>query len=170
VPRERARLALRAATARDAELLLEWRNDAETRRQSRTSSRVTAAAHTRWLAATLADPEIHLFIARDAEGRDVGTGRIDYRGRGTAELSLTVAPAHRRRGYAGAIIAALGAEADRLGWHTHVARIKETNPASLRAFRQAGFVSDGCIHFERRSAGVRRTARPRATKAHPSED
>jgi RimJ/RimL family protein N-acetyltransferase len=146
---------LTPATAADSALLLAWRNDPETRRQSRSTARVPAAAHERWLAATLADPEIRLFVARDASGREVGSARLDYRGQGAAELSLTVAPDRRGEGLAAGIIAALAAEADRLGWHTHVARIKKGNAASLKAFERAGFAPDGFVHVDRRPARKR---------------
>jgi len=147
---EVSRLTLRPATLADAELLLMWRNDGETRRQSRSTARVPAPDHLRWLSAILADPEIRLFIARDEHGEEIGTGRLDYRGQGMAELNLTVAPGCRGRGLAGPIIEALSDEANRLGWSQHIARVNGTNVPSLRAFLRAGFIPDACIHFERR--------------------
>lgn len=91
-----------------------------------------------------------MFIALAPDGREVGTGRIDYRGQGMAEIHLTVAPECRGLGFAGAIIEALGCEAERLGWSHLLARVKPDNVASIRAFVGKGFLLDECQHFERK--------------------
>jgi RimJ/RimL family protein N-acetyltransferase len=147
----RAATTLRPATREDWARLLAWRNDPVTRAQSRVTAPVKRAAHRAWLARVLANPETRLYIATDREGNAVGTGRLDYRGQGLAEVNLTVAPEWRGRGFAGEIINALAVEARALGWTRLTARVKLSNGPSLRAFLAAGFASDECIHFERES-------------------
>lgn len=141
-------VTLRPATLDDRARLLAWRNDPETRRQSRTAAPVEPSQQRAWLSSVLKNSELRLFIVEDEQGHPVGTGRLDYRGQGQAELSLTVAPASRGRGLAVPIIRALGAEAKRLGWHRYLARVKPANVRSLRAFLAAGFVPDECVHLE----------------------
>lgn len=148
--RTRSEVSLRPATLRDKAALLKWRNDPDTRRQSRSTVVVRMASHALWLSRTLKNPETRLYVAIDVNGTEVGTGRIDYRGQGTAEINLTVAPEHRGRGLAASIIDALGEEAAGLGWPHLVARVKAVNVRSVRAFTRVGFITDGCIHFERK--------------------
>ncbi len=130
-------VTLRPATMADAERLFAWRNDPETRRQCWQTHEVTRESHQRWLAGTLDDETVFLFIA-DADGTAVGTGRLDWCVMGV-ELSLTVAPEHRGQGIGTAIILALRAEAKRVGWTPLIAYIKPGNTASLKAFERAGF-------------------------------
>ncbi len=155
---ERPAVVLRSATSADSARLLAWRNDPETRRQSRTVTRVTRSTHDTWLTRVLTDPEVRLFIAEDHLGRLLGTGRLDYRGQATAEVNLTVAPEWRGRGVGGRIIRALGREAARLGWTRLVARVKLSNVRSVRAFIADGFVPDECLHLERDAAGSRKSS------------
>lgn len=129
-------LVLRHATIEDAALLLAWRNDPLTRAMSRTEDLVTPEAHQAWLTQTLADPARTLLIA-ERDGEAVATVRRD-RTAGGMELSWTVAPDARGRGYGrAALIAAIppGVEA--------LARIKPGNEASRRIARAAGFEHAG---------------------------
>ena len=59
-------LRYRPATAADERLLLAWRNDPATRAASRRTEVVDAAAHARWLADVLTDPERVLLVAERA--------------------------------------------------------------------------------------------------------
>ena len=63
---------LRPADASDSEDLLAWRNDQETRANSRSTGPVDAATHQTWLAHALADPNRRLWIA-EAAGEKVFT-------------------------------------------------------------------------------------------------
>ncbi|MFI7674969.1 GNAT family N-acetyltransferase [Actinophytocola sp. NPDC049390] len=125
---------VRPATEADAELLLSWRNDPETRRWSRTTDPVPAAEHRAWLAGTLASPDCRLFVA-DHGGRPVGTVRFDRDG-DTWEVSLTVAPSARGRGLAAPML--LAAERA-LGPAVIRANVHHSNAASLAVFRRAGY-------------------------------
>lgn len=129
---------VRPATAADAELLLSWRNDPETRRWARTTELVSVAEHEAWL--SRASPARRLFVA-EHQGRPVGTVRFD-RGDGAWEVSITVAPAARGRRLATPML--LAAERA-LGPAVIRANVHRDNVASLALFERAGYVvsSDG---------------------------
>lgn len=136
-----ARLSVREAGVRDAELLLNWRNDPETRRWSRASEVVPLADHVRWLESVLASADRLLFVA-EADG-PVGTVRFDLVSdapEGTWEVSITVAPECRGRGLAGAILAAGERELRRRqSARCVLASVHEDNSASVALFRKAGY-------------------------------
>ncbi|MBL8919445.1 MAG: pseudaminic acid synthase [Myxococcaceae bacterium] len=132
------RVSLRPATEADSAALLAWRNDPETRSQSRTTAPVELAAHQQWLARVLGDPKRRLNIA-EHEGRAVGQVRLDLVRDGTAELSFALAPEARGKGLSSALLVAAEASARELGAVTIVAEVRKTNERSLRAFKRAGY-------------------------------
>jgi len=129
-------VTLRPAVLQDAALLYAWRVDADTVRHSIAPPPASFDEHSAWLTDQLQDPDVALYVAYDERGIDVGTLRIDRRGRGESELSITVAPAQRGRGYSHDLIAS-GIRAS--GDSRIVARVKPDNVRSLRAFRALGF-------------------------------
>lgn len=147
---------LRRAEAGDWAALYAWRNDAATRAESRSGGVVRLAEHVAWLKDRLTDSSCHLFVGYDTEvGLDVGTVRVDVgagEGKGKrkreamreGEVSVTVDPHLRGRGYATRMLSALTdlcreeQLVDRL-----VARVKGENYPSLRAFAAAGYGLDG---------------------------
>ena len=58
-------LVLRVATLSDADILLAWRNDRETRRQSKSTDKVEQSSHVSWLTAVLNDDDRALYIGMD---------------------------------------------------------------------------------------------------------
>jgi RimJ/RimL family protein N-acetyltransferase len=133
------RVRLRQADATDAAQLLAWRNDPATREASFTSHAVTLPEHQRWLAGRLNDPTSRLWIAVAGE-KQVGQVRLDLRSGGQAEISISVAPEYRARGYAVEMLAAANREASREGLAEEiVARVKPGNGASLALFARAGY-------------------------------
>jgi RimJ/RimL family protein N-acetyltransferase len=128
-----AGISLRPARLDDARLLFEWRNDAETRRQSRDSAELSWADHLRWLETKLADPRCRLLIAE--AGRQVGTVRIDRVDEGDTSifvLSWTVAPEARGKGYGKLIVRAARPEGRVRAY------VKRDNPASQAIAAAAG--------------------------------
>jgi RimJ/RimL family protein N-acetyltransferase len=89
-------LRLRRAAVDDAAMLHAWRNDPETRRNSRQDHLVPWETHKAWLAAALACENRDIRIAEE-EGRPVGVVRADHCDGGW-ELSWIVAPEARGRG------------------------------------------------------------------------
>lgn len=134
-------IKLRAAGPADRDRLLEWANDPTTRAASFHAEPIAAASHDAWFAASL-DGARTLYIAERA-GTPVGTARLDPLGPGRAEVSLTIAPEHRSRGIGTSTLTALIETAVADGVEELVARIRETNAQSRRAFEKAGFTAVG---------------------------
>jgi RimJ/RimL family protein N-acetyltransferase len=132
-------LTLRPATAADADALLDWRNDAQTRAMAISQEPVAPPDHRGWLRARLEDADSLLTIV-EQDGVPVGTVRLDRRAPAEAELSITIAPGARGRGLARPAIE-LGVEHAGREWGVArvTARIRPENAASLRAFAAAGF-------------------------------
>jgi RimJ/RimL family protein N-acetyltransferase len=132
----------RDAVEPDAELLLEWRNDPQTRVVSRSTGVITLERHLEWLRGALASADRVLLVV-ELDDEPVGTVRFD-REPGDAsswEVSITIAPKHRGHGLSGAILAA---GERRLTERHRAARIladvHEDNAASAALFRSAGYV------------------------------
>jgi RimJ/RimL family protein N-acetyltransferase len=140
-------LVLRSATLDDAALLLEWRNDPETRSASRNSDPIDAEDHIGWLQRSLDNDARSLLIAA-ANGRPVGTVRADLTG-STWELSWSVAPSMRGQGFAKHMVA-LAAQQIPAALQ---ADVKCGNIASTRVAEFAGLTlqgeSDGMLHYVR---------------------
>ena len=126
---------LRPATLEDAQRLFVWRNDPLTRAQSLQQQPVVWGDHLEWLQASLQNPARQLFIAESAglAGQEqpltLGTVRAD-KTEETYELSWTVAPEERGKGWGRKMVAALieilPAQA------SYTAIVLHSNPASQR--------------------------------------
>ena len=129
---------LRLVRWSDAGRLLEWANDAETRRQSLSPETIEMGVHRNWLRANLADPRVDLLIAENGLG-PVGALRLAPGWHGHLEVSINVAPG-RRGGLGTVMLKAAMRRWDRLFVGQQlVARIKPGNLASERAFAHVGF-------------------------------
>lgn len=124
-------------------MLLAWRNDPLTRRMSLQTDAVSPADHIPWLDASLASPLREIVIGEDAEtGLPIGTCRFDIdEDSPTAEVSITVAPSARGRGFAKALLSgAIDRFArDHADIVTLTAIIRPANAASVQLFGAAGF-------------------------------
>jgi RimJ/RimL family protein N-acetyltransferase len=126
--------SVRPATMADAELLLAWRNDPDTRAWSRTGDTISLADHRDWLATALTNPERVLLIA-EYRGRPVGTVRFDF-GNDAWEVSITLAPSARGQRLALPVLLTAEAHLDHPTIHATVHR---DNAASLALFQRAGY-------------------------------
>jgi len=111
----------------DAQRLFDWRNDPLTRAMSKTTDPVEWAGHVGWLERRLSRTAPMLFIA-EIDGEPVGTFRVD-----ADEISYTVAPEHRGKGVAKAMLQVAFARFGKLR-----AEIKPENVASIKAALAAG--------------------------------
>ena len=136
------KVTLRPATMDDANMLLEWRNDPETRDASHSMAIIQKGDHLSWLARTLNDPDRRLYIA-EANGDPVGTVRADYKD-DAWELSWTVSPHARGRGLAKQMVAVVANQIP----GTIRAEVKKGNIASVRIAEYVG------MEFEREEDGV----------------
>lgn len=125
-------VTLRRATMADADVLLQWRNDALTRQFSLNQAEVTEQQHRQWLQHSLNSTTRQLLIAEHA-GKAVGTVRVDS-DQHKHVISWTLAPEQRGRGLAKAMVALL---VNRLEGNI-VAEILPVNSASIRVAEYAG--------------------------------
>ena len=151
-------LILRLAIIGDAELLFDWRNDPQTRADSVNTEKVEWAGHVSWFDRSLINQGRKIFIALDGE-MPVGTIRLDDDpDEMKTEMSWTVAPEARGKGY-GKELVRLGVERVQALGRIPVARIKRENEASLRIVQSLGFKQvsqDGPLTFwEYQSSSLR---------------
>ncbi len=103
-------IELRAVREDDARLLWEWVNDPVVRASAFNSEPIGWDTHVGWLAARLANPFAHLYLASDAEGTPLGQvrfegeqmighrrGALRQRGAGVPGRGLGTGPDRRRR-------------------------------------------------------------------------
>lgn len=142
-------LSLRQATIKDAQFLLELRNDQETRKNSYNTGLIDGNEHMAWLESTIGNPFRKLFVAEE-NGIPVGTIRADF-SQGVWQLSWTVAPKERGCGIAKQMVALLAKQID----EPICAEIKIENKPSARIAEHAGMVfdheSEGIAYYQRAS-------------------
>ena len=131
-------IALRLASEADCRLLYDWRNDPITIAMSLVSEPVPWDDHVRWFSSVLTNPSRHLLVASDGT-ESFGTIRFDEID-DTAEISITVSPEKRGQGVGGILLDLADSWAKQeLGLDRIVARIKESNPASIALFSKSGY-------------------------------
>jgi len=136
-------LTIRAASERDAELLLDWRNDESSRVNSLDMSIIELGPHRRWLEQRLADPEHCRIYIAEVDGRPVGQLRVDSPTRPRGVVSVSIAAEARGCGLGTELIrVGTSRAAEELALSTIEAVIKPGNTVSLRAFASAGYVPE----------------------------
>lgn len=126
-------MILRPATLQDAEMLLEWRNDELTRANSINSGIIGLKEHRHWLDGVIASHSRKLLIA-EINRAPIGTVRIDVEP-DCSEMSWTVAPLERGKGYGKKMVAI----AISLTKGVIIAKIKKHNAASIAIAESNGF-------------------------------
>jgi RimJ/RimL family protein N-acetyltransferase len=122
-------LTLRKAQMKDAQMLLGWKNEEDTRRNSIVTDKVIAVAdHLKWLERTLADDSVELYVIEDS-GFPIGDVRLD-KGAET-EISIRMDASCRGRGLATQVIAMFKSPL--------TAKIRVHNVASMRVFIANGY-------------------------------
>jgi RimJ/RimL family protein N-acetyltransferase len=130
----------------DVDLLYEWRNETECRKNSINTSYIEYGDHCRWFAGELNSDTCNIFICMKeqmyGEGCDpVGQVRIDYGKDRTGEISYSIGAEYRCNGYGTRILKMLEESkntrenADRL-----CAVVKSGNTASQKCFEKLGYV------------------------------
>jgi spore coat polysaccharide biosynthesis predicted glycosyltransferase SpsG/RimJ/RimL family protein N-acetyltransferase len=134
-------LHVRPMGLQDAGRLFAWRNDAETRRWSRSTQPVAWIDHLQWLRSVMADPD-RLLVVGVVAGEPIGTARFDACSDGVWEVSVTIAPSARGRGLSARLVReATTALLDaRPGAVRFVADIRPQNAASRAVFAGLGYV------------------------------
>ena len=140
-------LVLRPATGAHSTILLEWRNEGDTVKFSKSGTPVSLDEHEGCLSVRLDTPSSRVWIA-ERGGKPVGTAQIEVTN-GVGLVGLTVAPTDRGRGYGKQILPALQ-RALSLDYQVTelVADIHVDHSAAKRVFAASGFVpvaDDGCF-------------------------
>jgi RimJ/RimL family protein N-acetyltransferase len=130
---------LRFANPGDADRLFAWRNDPVTLACFRSTAAVPREDHDRWMKFNVESGfgEHIVLIAEDA-GEPIGVIRFDADRKDimSYDVSITVAPEHRDRGFASKILAhACGLVQD----FSLNAEVRHENMASKRVFESCGF-------------------------------
>ena len=128
---------LRPANRNDAERLLAWRNDPQTRQASHHADVISLEAHMAWFEKSLKSPDQRRLWVAEMNGKAVGTCRVD-RMENAWELSWTVAPEARGQGIAHQMLSKLMP----LFNEPLSAQVKVGNIASMKVAERAGFVLD----------------------------
>lgn len=136
-----AYISLQAAEPLQAELVFQWANEEETRKQSFSTEPISWESHEKWYKESLMGEKRRVYIAYHGN-TPVGLFRIDFTGREEAEISYSVAKAYRHRGYGTEIIRAgeklVGENFSVI--HILTAGVKPDNQASCRIFEKCGFM------------------------------
>lgn len=130
-----ATLSMRPATADDAKLMFDWRNDPATRAVSRESGALDWDGHITWLSRALVDPARLLFVG-EIGGRPIGAIRFDFSDETRAEVSLYLDPALHGIGLGPALLLEGEAAADP---KTIDATVLESNHRSQTLFARCGY-------------------------------
>lgn len=128
-------LNLREATLEDARLLLDWRNEPLSRKNSIQTEEIQLSGHLEWLQRTLKDRRVKIFIVMLA-GNAVGDLRFEY-SQGCVEFSWSVDHRYRGRGL-GTRILEKAIETAGPGIEKKC-RIKSDNIPSIKNALSAGF-------------------------------
>lgn len=139
-PRRTGMVFLREADDGDLDLLYEWANDAEVRKNSFHTDQISYAEHVRWFREMMRSDHVKQFILMDQE-RPVGQIRVELRG-SEAQISYSVAAAERGRGYGRVLLERLAGkiQMDFPQIHTLTARVRPENEASRSVFEREGYV------------------------------
>lgn len=131
---------VRQATMDDALDVLNWRNDAETRRNSFESGIVNKEAHIRWFQSAIENPSRMMLIGF-TPGTKVGICRFDIESydNNESEVSINIAPQMRAKGVGKKLLVA-AIDAYREVYDARIfAEIKPQNTASIQLFKSVGF-------------------------------
>lgn len=138
------KMILKAAEMDDWQLLLDWRNDIDTRKNSHDKNIVDESNHKSWLKNVIDNPNRQLFIAYQ-NGFPIGTLRADFDSQIDGhELSWTVAPLARGKGYGKRMVLQL---ANHINGNVR-AEIKDGNTSSIKIAEAVG------MRFKEKKAGV----------------
>jgi len=129
-------IVYRIATIDDADILLSWRNDQETRAASINQSPISYDDHINWLNAVLSHGDRTLYIV-EIHNTPSATIRVDVISPTQSELSWTVAPNSRGQGLGRLIVQGVIAMQPDMEF---IAQVKSDNTASLAIAQSAGMV------------------------------
>ncbi len=136
---------LRKAVPSDVDLLYEWANEPEVRKNSFCSNRIDYREHVEWFDRMMSDTNVAQYIMM-LDQTPIGQIRLALAG-DTAEISYSISPKERKKGYGELII---GLSMDKvIEDYPHIKRVtgkvKPQNDASIKCFLQNGFRENYCF-------------------------
>jgi len=137
-------LRLRLATQEDCDLLFEWANDVECRKNSFSQEKITYETHVRWFHARLQDMNSNLFLAVE-DSTEVGMLRLDY-DQNKAVISYSVAVKERKKGYGKEILqlAEKYVREHKENIQVLSGQVKRDNVISMHKFEELGYEKKEC--------------------------
>lgn len=149
------KMFFRRVEPRDADMLLEWRNDVDTRRNSLNMDIVAGEAHHSWLNHVLLSNDLFFILQVDDE--PVGYVRVSINGN-VGKISYSIAPEKRGLGYGKQIINMLERYVYDSGIKISLlAEVKKENIASRKIFINQGYVEkdigECCIYIKEKLDG-----------------
>ncbi len=143
IENNKGNLQVRRVNESDENILLEWANDAETRRNAFTQEPIPLATHKKWFKQRLHDQSgCRFYIVESADGDALGQVRFE-REAGFWEVHYSVAPQFRKRGLGRPMLEVALQKLNAEGICSSVIRgqIKSSNIPSKRIFKSLGFKS-----------------------------
>lgn len=129
---------LRKAQLEDALLVLEWRNDETSRKNSFNQEVISQETHLNWFKKKLSDESCLFYILEDEEG-PAGCIRLDVT-KDIGEISSMIEPSRRGKGYGTIIMSLMEKEAKKAGLKTLVGFVSSSNPASAKCCENNDYV------------------------------
>ncbi len=133
-------LTLKPATAKDCKILWQWRNDPDARKYFTNTEYVPYQEHKEWFKASLKNENRYRVMVLQNNTK-VGMVRFDVEPMSKAAvIHINIASEHRHQEIGRKVLKeACHYAFGNLGIDRVIARIKEGNEASIRAFTYAGF-------------------------------
>lgn len=144
-------LTFRKAEKSDMQMVFDWANEEETRKQSFSTKPITWEEHVAWYEKSLNSRDRYLFICMHGD-IPVGLFRIDRLEEAIGEISYSIDKKYRGRGYALEMLKA-GEEVlkkNRIIVWDLLAKVKKDNEASRHIFKVLGFKEteeDNCFVY-----------------------
>jgi len=136
---QKKNIYLREVEMADCDLLFDWANDFEVRKNSFQSNTIPYEKHIEWFKEKLEDTDCEIFLCI-AEGKEIGLARIEYIGK-EGMISYSVAKEYRGMGYGQRMLLLVEEKAvRRADWLTGY--VKPENIASQCVFERLGYVKE----------------------------
>lgn len=145
-----------SARVEDSRAVYKWRNDSESRKQSRNQSIVSWETHSKWFSSVIEDIGRVLLIGSVPSGQ-IGMVRFDSLQKDVWEVSINMSPDFRGQHLSGPFLdAAIHSFLVGRSGIEFVAEIRKGNVASIKLFQGAGFKlareDQELLHYRLKSA------------------
>lgn len=133
------KICLREVDQKDCDLIYNWANDENVRRNSFFQDKIIYTDHINWFNKKINEPNNYFYILVNDEG-DVGTVRLDIENQ-IGTISYSISRLYRGKQYGTIIIEELEKKIEecRIDIHSLYAEVKYTNVASQKIFKKLGF-------------------------------